>query len=363
MSGKVPQTKTDIVRKLSVLEYIVAFNTYRLYESSRDFNSSDTVSVQKEASRMLKHLNMGQYLALISYVTEKPNAGGHIELNDADDSLNVFIDISIDLKGNNAAVLCVMAHEICHKLLHIRGFRGPTTDENEVYTDLAAIYSGFGRLILNGCHQEWTTTKTVPEGTQIVNHTSDIGYLKIEDYAYAYALMNTFYGIPDNNWTTGLAVNAKEALYGIRISPLDGKEFDKKMLLTKQKFGDLMRDINLIESGLRDIKRRINTQLSKLDYSAEVRSSEGFTKPITAYSLILEPLMDQEAKKLLGIRKNLTKVTDIHNLQTVFCPYCGTDIRFTPPFEDERFITVSCRSCGKSFIVKSKLFFNNFQKS
>ena len=86
MSGKVPQTKIDIVRKLSVLEYVVAFNNYRLYEPSREFNSSDAVSVQKEASRMLNHLNMGQYTALISFVTEEPNAGGHIELNDADDS-------------------------------------------------------------------------------------------------------------------------------------------------------------------------------------------------------------------------------------------------------------------------------------
>lgn len=351
MSGKVPQTKIDIVRKLSVLEYVVAFNNYRLYEPSREFNSSDAVSVQKEASRMLNHLNMGQYTALISFVTEEPNAGGHIELNDADDSLNVFIDISIGIKGNNPAVLCVMAHEICHKLLHIRKFRGSTTEENEVYTDLAAIYSGFGRQILNGCHQEWTTVNNVPGGTQTVKHTNDIGYLEIENYAFAYVLMNSFYGLPFNDWKIGLVENAKEAVRGLGIPPLEGDEFDVQILLAKQEYGDLMRDINLIEYELNSIKRRINVQLSKLDYSTDVRSSDGFTKPITAYSLILEPPMAQEAKSLLSIRKSLTKETDIHKLKTVFCPYCRTGIRITSPLEDERFITVKCDSCGKSFIL------------
>lgn len=351
MSGKIPQTKTDIVRKLSVLEYVVAFNNYCLYEPSREFNSNDAVSVQKEASRMLRHLNMGQYLALISFVTEKPNAGGHIELNDADDSLNVFIDISIDIKGNNPAVLCVMAHEICHKLLHIRHFRGATSDENEVYTDLAAIYSGFGRQILNGCHQEWTTVHTVPEGTQTVKHTNDIGYLEINNYAYAYILMNSLYGIPLNDWKIGLGENAKKAVHGIGVPPLDGKYFDEQIMFAKQEYGDLMRDINLIEYGLSSIKRRINTQLSKLDYSTDVRSSDGFTKPITAYSLILEPPMSQEAASLLSIRKELTKETDIHKLKTVFCPYCGKAVRITSPLEDERFITVKCQSCEKTYIL------------
>ena len=67
MAGTVYQSEKDIVNKLSVLEYVVGFPDYKLYVPSADFHSSDVISIQREAARMLRHLDMGDYLAVIAF--------------------------------------------------------------------------------------------------------------------------------------------------------------------------------------------------------------------------------------------------------------------------------------------------------
>lgn len=351
IGSKIYQTERDIINKLSVLEYIVGFQYYSIYEPSSDFHSADIISIQREAVKMLRQINMEDYLAIIAYTTERPNTGGHIELNDADDSKNIFINISIDYKGHDAAVLCVMAHEICHKLLHIRKFKGKTTDENEVFTDLAAIYSGFGRLILNGCHEEWETSEIVPDGTRKTKHTREIGYLSIENYAFAYSLMGTMYNKKPEIYRSGLNAYAFQAISKTTITPLTPPEFDKEIIQIKQDYGDLMRDINLLEDGLLGVKNRIKTVLTKLDYAPDVRSWEGFRKPITAYSLLLEPTMSSEAYKIKALRESLSQNDDLRKLKSIFCPYCGKRVDLPSSLSDARYINFKCFSCGKSFTV------------
>ena len=351
MAGKIYQTERDIVNKLSVLEYVVGFQDYSLFTPSRNFQSSDIVSIQKEATRMLNHLHLEDYLAVISYTTEEPNTGGHIELNDADDSNNIFINISIDYKGHDAVVLCVMAHEICHKLLHIRKFKGNTTDENEVFTDLAAVYSGFGRLILNGCHDEWETSEIVPNGTRTVKHTIEVGYLDIRDYAFAYVMMGMMYGVPTEVFTKGLSTYADSFVCSMKIPPLQPSEFDQEIIKVKQEYGNILRDINLLEDGLNGVKNRIRNKLIKLDYVPDVRSQTGFNKPITAYSLLIEPLLQGDASRIQSLRETLSCKVDIRQLKTIFCPYCGKQVDIPSSLSEARYLKFKCFSCGKDFIV------------
>ena len=351
MAGKIYQTERDIVNKLSVLEYVLGCNDYSLYSPSSVFQSSDIISIQKEAVKMLRHLHMDDYMPIISYTTEKPNTGGHIELNDADDSKNIFIYISKDYIGDDAAVLCVLAHEICHKLLHIKKFKGKTTDENEVYTDLAAIYSGFGQLILNGCHDEWETSAPILNEIRTTKHTQDLGYLDIKNYAFAYALMGSMYGQSFESWDRGLSSFANDALNCVVIPPLDPSDFDREIIQVKQGYGDIMRDINLLEDGLLGVKNRIKYKLAKLDYVPDVRSWNGFSKPITAYSLLLEPYLQDEASSIKTIRELLSNKKDIRQLKTIFCPYCGNKVDVPSSLSDVRYVNFKCFACNKTFTM------------
>ena len=305
MPEQVEQTHRDIINKLSVLEYVIGFQEYRIYEQAKEFSSGDVISLQKEASSMLTFLRMEKYTAVVSYSSVATNTAGHIELNNYDDSPNVFITIASRYKGDDKAVLCIMAHEICHKLLHIRRFRGQTTDENEIYTDLAAIYSGFGKLILNGCYREDVNTQVRFEG--ITMHTTKrtttqtIGYMSQENYAYAYAIMSSFYGIKKREFLRGLDSDAHYLVGEVSVPHLTRRWFDFKIDTLNKKYRALFDKIDSKPIKVRANRFALQERMRKYSYADDVRSEKGFSKPVTAYSLILEPILWRE---LLGLPGN-----------------------------------------------------------
>ena len=294
MPGQVEQSRRDIINKLSVLEYVIGFRNYRIYEPSQGFSSADVISLQKEASSILQFLGMERYMAIIAYSSVATNTAGHIELNDYDDSQSVFITIGEKYRGNDKAVLCIMAHEICHKLLHIRKFKGKTVEENEVYTDLAAIYTGLGRLILNGCFKQETEWL----GNVSRTTTQTIGYLSKENYAYAYVTMSSFYGIKRRQYLAGIDKSVKWTVREVFPPHLARKWFDFKIGTLTKRYTAALRRYNAKPAKHQADIASMKQILRKYSYADDVRTGTGFSKPITAYSLILEPIL---WKPLLGI--------------------------------------------------------------
>ena len=65
-----------ILEILCDLEYRLPKRNFSLYIPSDDFDSKDIISVQKEASKMMKHLGMNDYIATITYEVTKDGTGG-----------------------------------------------------------------------------------------------------------------------------------------------------------------------------------------------------------------------------------------------------------------------------------------------
>jgi len=84
------------------------------------------------------------------------------------------IQISEDFRGKAFQLGTILAHEITHDFLYARGVWRQDTTENERYTEIAAIKLGLGKLYLNGMEE-------VGPG-----FSRKIGYLPVEDLAYAY---------------------------------------------------------------------------------------------------------------------------------------------------------------------------------
>ena len=101
--------ESDILSKLVIIEKHMGKCPAGFYEPSVDFRSSDEISVQKEASMMMKHVGLNHHVACITYTETKASTGGNVELDNSD---NVFIDINKELKGQDTKVLAVMAHEL-----------------------------------------------------------------------------------------------------------------------------------------------------------------------------------------------------------------------------------------------------------
>jgi hypothetical protein len=84
-------------------------------------------------------------------------------------------------------ILAILAHESTHRYLYEHGVSDPEESENEILTDLAAAYLGFGALLLDGYEPiTWTSNYRVTwEGTSYTTHSILIGYVDPEYIRYA----------------------------------------------------------------------------------------------------------------------------------------------------------------------------------
>lgn len=351
--GRITQTERDIVNKLSILEYVINNKSFRLYETSPTFRPSDAQSISDEGVRMLSHIGMPQYRPVITFLPEMDNAAGHIELNDTD-SLEVNINIGPGHKGNSKEVLCILAHEICHKVLHVKKFQAFSRDQNEVFTDLAAIYCGFGKQILNGCYENTMAWQVNSSGAaQSVSRKQVIGYLSFKDYAFAYLLMCTFYGVSEQDYKSGLDLESLEVLSRVKLPKLTMADFNKAVHNKRKECAQMLRRFYLLDSKISAYKSKVKTMLQKLDYESDVKKDDAtFAKPVTAYSLMLEPSFKEEKSDLNALVSSLDNVeTDIRKHAQISCPYCQAAVKVPSGLRSEDYTTFKCFSCGKTFMV------------
>lgn len=91
------------------------------------------------------------------------------------------IQIPFPFIGEACLLGAILAHEISHFFLLNQGIALPTAFENERFTDLGAVFLGFGKLLLNGKAGE------LGEGTGLL---VELGYLSFDLILYAYRAVN-----------------------------------------------------------------------------------------------------------------------------------------------------------------------------
>ncbi len=125
------------------------------------------------------HLGIdGEFIRLIVEDGPMPDRAGEITTDLA------FTTIRLDLKAHYTidAVVAVLAHEATHLHLYYEGIRLKDTWENEILTDTAAVYCGFGEYIYRGY-------AVMQGGFALSFHK--VGYIKQEDVRYIQKLMET----------------------------------------------------------------------------------------------------------------------------------------------------------------------------
>ena len=365
--------ESDILSKLVIIEKHMGKCPAGFYEPSVDFRSSDEISVQKEASMMMKHVGLNHHVACITYTETKASTGGNVELDNSD---NVFIDINKELKGQDTKVLAVMAHEICHKALFVHGLYYPNfTIENEILADLATIYVGFGKLSLNGCYskteeksKEYNNGKVV-ETTKAT--TNSIGYLSLRQFAQAYNIVCSCNGT-HAMMLIGLSPSAKDMV--IRNSSNIQKPItanDLKQLLRSIQTDDATTTnfIKTIEGILFTIKNRIKD--NQIRYKNDLvlpfkfdNGSDNIDNQMKAAETLAKYEIDQynpDANKVIEILKRLIidykklYETDDSKLLNIECPCCG--YTKNNGIKEHKEVFVRCPSCGHYFLWNAK---NNY---
>ena len=365
-------TEKDIISKLALIEKHLGKCKGVFYTPTPDFNSLDEIQIQKEASKMLKFVGLDNYIACLRYTDTQENTGGNIEL---DNSTNVFIEISKSLKGQNERVLAVMAHEICHKVLYVHKLYYPNvTTENEVLTDLATVYVGFGKLSLNGCYREYTSNKTEYKDGKEVNinttHKETIGYLSLPQFAKAY---NMVCKLGNYSKTDMLSSLNKHALGAVQSNPfyLDepiSKDYIRQTLKRVQTSdASLTNSIRIVESILDDLKSVVKSDHQKynndlvlpFDYGSDHQEVDCQFKAAEILAGYPNVLYENDKDKINQILKTLInnyeklKGIDYSVLLNLECPCCG--YKSSKPISENKSVFVRCPKCGYHFVWDAEI--------
>lgn len=215
-----PQLPADELMSLIVLleERAGYKSTYRILEPFQ-VNSLDIIDIQRAAKLLAEFAGLGQLVFIVSTRRQEENVGAKIDLQLGQQE--VFIDLSEETASFPAAVLATLAHEIAHKFLHLNNINvgtGPShSANNEVLTDVAAVFLGYGKLLLNGLE----CTRTFPDGTlggrRFIERTLKTGYLGSESIAFAYLLACAMRNIPQEVYERNLNAAAGQAVRMIRV--------------------------------------------------------------------------------------------------------------------------------------------------
>ena len=140
-------------------------------------NLQDEVYLKKLLCSICEHLGIdGSFIKLIVQDTMAMDRAGEISTDLA------YTTIRLELKSyyNLDAVIAVLAHEAIHLHLYYEGIRLRDTWENEILTDTAAVYCGFGEYIYRGY--------AVMQGEFAFSYRK-VGYIKQEDVQYIQKLI------------------------------------------------------------------------------------------------------------------------------------------------------------------------------
>lgn len=363
----------------------------RIYEllDPWKFNGYDAVEVQNAGKKISNFIGLPNLTFVINYIQQEKNTAGHIELNNNSDE-GVFIEIDEKYKSENEIILAILAHEICHKLIHINGLT-LFGYENEILTDAATIYTGLGKLSLNGCETKKVSTDTNWNGnektTTTTTTTQSVGYLKRDQFAFLYNVVCNMRKIPKKYATKGLNSDALNALNENQYNH-DEELFHNDYLL--QQANEILTSFNheyhlVSANSIKLIKtmqsnfeqvfetdKLIHKKIKSTNDKYLTKATENLIPDRLNYikNLMLlnelndlDSLYDNEVKELTFLNNSIGNLlsklngrfqTDLDNrdsLYSIKCPVCGNSMRL----RQDKLVKIKCTKCKYTFIIDNTI--------
>ncbi|HHY13444.1 MAG TPA: hypothetical protein GX526_02200 [Thermoanaerobacterales bacterium] len=216
----------------------------------------DILDIQKAAKKISQFVGLNKYIFIVTVAQLENNIAGHVNLKRGE--REVFIEISRDITKSSQSVLATLAHEITHKYIHDRNLfykKGLIhTYENEIFTDITAVFLGLGKLMLNGCEMGNSKVERRADGIYDVNTLTKVGYLKREELAFVYRLICSMRKVPRREMLNVLSRRALLAIKSTYKHDLDyfNEQFHERSYKDKL-LGSLIADIKILKSQLEQI--------------------------------------------------------------------------------------------------------------
>lgn len=362
MSKTVQLPFINILSCLSLIEKSVpCIDNFSLYVPSLDFNPNDVISIQNEAKKMMEFIGLKGYTTIVTPCSTDNGTAGNINLNN---SQEVFIEIDGSMQTNRRnfrdAVLCVMAHEICHKYLYSHGLYLEDTKMNEYCTDIATFFVGFGLLTINGCYEQYKTTTTNSDGsTTTTTHTHSTGYLTPQNYLTAHQVVCKIHKL---NYLDGVSPHMRTYISQLEQYAINKTELNRDSIIEKFKSQSLSlanrkRELTILKSYLELREKELLSEYEKNDkrFNRLVLYKNSIEKlPYAAMHVLNLPQDSVHCSEYLDILDNIDSKyhpTLDDNLLTIKCPFCGT---ISCSKLQENGLSIRKCQCGKVFYWDSR---------
>lgn len=376
-------SKLPLIEKIHLLESKLGDRWSHPILEPFKFDSSDPIKVQGAGKIIAQHLGLPPFTFIISYAQQESNVGGHINL---DYNKDIYIEIDGKYKNDCDIVLAVLAHEICHKYLHINNIELFPKFENEMLTDAATVYTGLGKLSLNGIETKSVSSSKSGDTTTTTTTTRKVGYMDRQQLAFVYLLVCEMRRIPQNEMLQGLTPAAAQVVRNVSVNDhnyFNETYFSNDFTLTEinSALGDTQINFAKFNKNIRIIQESVLTSANQIYdefhlftkaktekiYSAVSKTfnkeSHNYIKNLIAIEELesLKSKIDEKDWKMRKFGNALPKF--INSISTTYpeqfskknleflsqfdCPTCNNKMRIGV----NKLARVKCPKCNYSFII------------
>ena len=347
-----------------------------------DFESNDIISIQNATKKIAQFIGLTNYLFIVGGKNQKQNTAGNIEL---DQQKVVFIEIAPQHSLFPDSVLTILSHEVTHKYMEINDLyqKNRTNSEKleideEIFTDITAIYLGLGKLMVNGSQFETQdgSTKTI----------HSIGYISQFKMLFVYRLICAMRNIPHYDYERGLTDASLEKLRVIERTyseyfNSDYHNIEKKEELRKKylaKIRTAQTELSMINKYHLFFEKVFLNSIEKYLKKSHIELKQSFNesqslKGISQFNPCLNFLnsikclwetdyglshYSKETEREIKIYKKISKLINENNdppyelFNVVKCWNCGTRMKLP---QDKKYLIAICPNCKYEFVVDTSI--------
>jgi len=352
-------------------------------------HSKDIIGIQNAGKIIAGFIGLSDYIFVIRINKLEKDIGGHIKIEHG--KKEILIEISEEILKFNDTILTILAHEITHEYLYINNVSFSNEYENEILTDIAAIFLGFGKLMLNGMENENIWKNYYFGGSTTIKDKLGVGYLDRSKMAFIYLLVCNMRNISEKKYMLNLSKKSIQLLeeskkdyrylFDSCLSNLSEtntplSNFHSVMYEAQVILCDIYKKLIYLQKSNKHTEKyfleNIHQKISKisLEYDDFLRKDE--YDPCLRFLNILKIIQDivkfkQEMKDNLNLIKKYQKIfseltsylrkysdiipepsSDIFTITN--CPNCKIKLRVP---KDRNNLSIKCPNCKYRFIVNT----------
>lgn len=352
----------EIISHLRDIERVLPKRKYSSYPVQFYYDGYvSEIALNGEATKMFSFIGLNEFEPVCEWVDLPNDVAGNISL-DQRRSGEIKIRLSKRFIRNSRAAMAILAHEICHKLLHYHGlyFSGNETlnELNEIYTELCSVFVGFGNLILAG----YQTTES--------NIRNELGYIKYDDFILVKEIVENFYEAKAFT-VTSVPIDT-QILQDWNISSSKRQKYLEGFVTEQKGLATCLKNINLLQQALNQVAASLkNDQYGlhkKYFIESEPPESDKEQRLINQFCLAHPTLFspnfnsnnaafDQLNRLLDSLLVFFAKKYDSASLDKLkpnifYCPKCGRKSESEKTLGKE--MIVRCPDCSTQFYIECK---------